>query len=155
MPMSLMRLRYDHRQHGRRGHLYGTNGTWKNYPTWCALLDVGFMIILRRTGWFILIWAFGAGSRNLTTVIFQISQLSSKTWTKLQRSLAFAMHIVLETVPVKLYDRSHPAHKACKDGLPYGSRTLWVSRDKKVQGSLTRAWFQRSQCQRFWKVSKS
>ena len=47
MPMSPMRLRYDNRQHGRRGHLYETKGTWKNYPTCFALLDVGFMIVLR------------------------------------------------------------------------------------------------------------
>ena len=72
MPMSLMRPRYDHCQHGWSGHLYGTNGTWKNYPTWFALLDVGFMIILRRTDYFIPIWACGAVSPKLTTVIFQI-----------------------------------------------------------------------------------
>ena len=44
----------------------------------------------------------------------------------------------LETVPVKLYGTSHPAHKAIKSGLPYGSRTLWVSRVEGVPGFLTR-----------------
>ena len=29
MPMSPMRLRYHNRQHGRRGYLYETKGTWK------------------------------------------------------------------------------------------------------------------------------
>ena len=48
------------------------------------------------------------------------------------------MHVVLETVPVKLNGRSHLAHKACKDGLSYGSRALWVSRVEGVQGFLTR-----------------
>ena len=31
-------------------------------------------------------------------------------------------NVVLETMPVKLHGRSHPVHKACKDGLPYGIR---------------------------------
>ena len=74
MPMSLMRLRYDDRQHGRRVHLYGTNGTWKNYPTWCTLLGVGFMIILRRVGGFVLIWACSAVLTEPTTAFFQMSQ---------------------------------------------------------------------------------
>ena len=36
--------------------------------------------------------------------------------------------LFLETVHVKLYGRSRPAHKPCEGGLPYGSWALWVSR---------------------------
>ena len=78
MPMSLMRLRYGHREHGWRGHLYGTNGTWKNYPTWCTLLDVGFMIILRRADGFVLTWACSAVLTEPTTVIFQLTSYTVK-----------------------------------------------------------------------------
>ena len=74
MLMSPIKPRYDHLQHGWSGHLYGTNGTWKNYPTCCALLDVGLMFILRRTDYSILIWACSPVSPILTTVIFQIIQ---------------------------------------------------------------------------------
>ena len=58
--MSLMRLWCDHQDLGWRGHLYETKGTWKNSPTCCALLNVGFMAILRRTDCFILIWTCNA-----------------------------------------------------------------------------------------------
>ena len=51
--------------HGRRGHLYETKGTWKNYPTCFALLNVGFMIVLRRAGRYVLIWARSAVPTNL------------------------------------------------------------------------------------------
>ena len=74
MLMSLMPLRCDGRQHGRRGRLYATKVKWKIYPTSCALLDVGFMFILRRTDIFILIWACTAVLPNVTTVISQIIQ---------------------------------------------------------------------------------
>ena len=50
-PLSLMRPWYAHRQGARRGHLYGTKGTWTNYLTCSALQNVGFMIVLRRAGW--------------------------------------------------------------------------------------------------------
>ena len=72
--LTLRRLRYGHQQRGQRGHLYGTKGAWQNSPTCCALLDVGFMFILRRTDIFILIWACTAVLPNVTTVIFQIIQ---------------------------------------------------------------------------------
>ena len=39
-------------------------------------------------------------------------------------------------MPVKLHGRSHPVHNACKDRLPYGSRTTWMSRVEDVQGFL-------------------
>ena len=50
-PLSLMRPWYAHRQDARRGHLYGTKGTWTNYLTCSALQNAGFMIVLRRAGW--------------------------------------------------------------------------------------------------------
>jgi hypothetical protein len=62
----------------------------KNYPTACALLDVGFMIILKRTDRSVLIWACSAVLTERYNCHFQISQFANKTWTKLQRSLAFA-----------------------------------------------------------------
>ena len=74
MPMSLMPPRYEQWQHGRRGRLYATKVKWKFYPTSCALLDVGFMFILKRTDIFIIIWACTAVLPNVTTVIFQIIQ---------------------------------------------------------------------------------
>ena len=72
MLMSPMQLRCDGRQHGRRGRLYATKVKWNIYPTGCALLDVGFMFVLKRTDIFILICACTAVLPNVTTVIFQI-----------------------------------------------------------------------------------
>ena len=45
--------------------------------------------------------------------------------------------LFLETVHVKLYGRSRPAHKTCEDGLPYGSWALWVSRVGGDPGLIT------------------
>ena len=45
--------------------------------------------------------------------------------------------LFLETVHVKLYSRSRPAHSTCEDGLPYGAWALWVSRVEGVQRFLT------------------
>ena len=70
--LTLRRLWYGLWQRGYRDHLYVTNGAWINYPASCALLDVGFIFILRRTVIFILIWACTAVLSNITTVIFQI-----------------------------------------------------------------------------------
>ena len=56
MPMSLVRLHSDPRERGWMDRLYRMYGTYKNYPPWHALLNVGFMTILRRTDCFILIW---------------------------------------------------------------------------------------------------
>ena len=61
--------------HGRRSHLYETKGTWKNYPTCFALLNVGFMIVLRRAGRYVLIWARRAVPTNLQLSSFQTLQL--------------------------------------------------------------------------------
>ena len=51
--------------------------------------------------------------------------------------------LFLETVPMKLCGRSRPALKACKDGLPYGSRTLRVSRVEGAQGYRTGSWLKK------------
>ena len=45
--------------------------------------------------------------------------------------------LFLETVHVKLYGRSRPAHKTCEDGLPYGLWTIWVSRVGGDPGLIT------------------
>ena len=75
MPMSPMQLRCEHRQHARRDHLYETKGKWKNYPTCFALPNVGFMVALRRTDRYVLIWACSAVLTNLQLPSFQTSQL--------------------------------------------------------------------------------
>ena len=58
--MSLVRLLFNPREHHQRGRLYMMHGTCKNYPPQHALLNVGFMTILRRTDCFILIWTCSA-----------------------------------------------------------------------------------------------
>ena len=81
--MSLMRPWYAHRQGDRRGHLYGTEGTWINYPTCFPLLNVGFMTILRRTDCFILIWTCSAVLTDHRQLSFsKLSQLQNETRTK-------------------------------------------------------------------------
>ena len=47
--LSSMRPHSHTQEHDRQRHLNTIRGTWKYYSTWCALLDVGFMAILRRT----------------------------------------------------------------------------------------------------------
>ena len=42
---------YIHRQSDWRRHPCRMEGKWTNYPTCFALLDVSFMVILRRAGW--------------------------------------------------------------------------------------------------------
>ena len=77
--------------HGRRSHLYETKGTWKNYPTCFALIDVGFMIVLRRADRYVLIWACSPVLMNPTTVIFKHCSFRTKPEKLLQCNLAFAM----------------------------------------------------------------
>ena len=60
MPMSLVRLPSNPWEHRQRGRLYRMYGTYKNYPPQHALLNGGFMTILRRTDCFILIWTCSA-----------------------------------------------------------------------------------------------
>ena len=70
--------------HGRRSHLYETKGTWKNYPTCFALLDVGFMSVLKRADRYVLIWAVSAVLTEPVDCHFQTSLLQNKTWKLLQ-----------------------------------------------------------------------
>ena len=60
MTLSPMRPRNAQRQSDRKDQLYETKGAWKNSPTCYALLNGGFMAILRRTDCFILIWTCNA-----------------------------------------------------------------------------------------------
>ena len=78
--LTLRWLGYGRWQRGYRDHLYVTKGAWINYPTSCALLDVGFIFILRRTDIFILIWACTAVLPYATTVIFQIIQALNQNY---------------------------------------------------------------------------
>ena len=144
-PMSLIRLCDEHWQSRSEGHLYGTKGTWKNYPTCFALLDVGIMTILRRTDNYILIWPRNPVSLNSITVIFQNCPSSQ---TELLRSLAFAAMFVLRNDAVKLYGRFHPAPNLYEGDLLSGSWTPWVSRVERVQGFLRGSRFQRSNKQK-------
>ncbi len=87
-PLSPMRPWYAHRQGDRRGHLYGTEGTWINYPTCFPLLNVGFMTILRRTDCFILIWTCSA-------VLTDHRQLSFSNLSRLQNETHKNKNVVL------------------------------------------------------------
>ena len=60
MPMSIVRLLSNPREHRQRSRLYKLYGTCKNYPPQHALLNVGFMTILRRTDYLILKWMSSA-----------------------------------------------------------------------------------------------
>ena len=87
-----MELRCEGRQHERRDCLYTTKVKCKIYQTCCALLDVGFVFILKRTDIFILIWACTAVLLNSTTVIFQIIQAFKKTTLHIE----LFCHVALE-----------------------------------------------------------
>ena len=92
--LSPMRPWYAHRQDDRRGHLYGTEGTWINCPTCFPLLNVGFMTILRRTDCFILIWTCIAVLADHRQRSFsKLSWLQNKTHKK-ERSFCFAAMFV-------------------------------------------------------------
>ena len=87
-----LELRCEGRQHERRDCYCTTKVKCKIYQTCCALLDVGFVFILKRTSIFILIWACTAVLLNSTTVIFQIIQ----AFKKLLYTLSFFCHVALE-----------------------------------------------------------
>ena len=114
-PMSLMRLCGEHPHLRSEGHLYGTKGTWKNYPTCFALLDVGFMIVLRRADRYVLIWARSAVPTNL--------QLSS-----------FSNIAAFRTKPEKLLQ--------CNSALPmlFSKRCLWSCMVGLTQLTTPREW---------------
>ena len=113
-PLSPMRPWYAHRQGDRGGHLYGTEGTSINCPTCFPLLNVGFMTILRRTDYFILIWTCGAVLTDHRQRSFsKLSRFQNETH-KNKKVVLFAAMLCLETMSVELHGRSHPAHNAAR-----------------------------------------
>ena len=74
--------------------------------------------------------------RNRKILKSRIEVPAPPTMQKSRRVTSPCCNVVLETMPLKLHGRSHPVHKACKDGLPYGSRTTCMSRVEEVQGFL-------------------
>ena len=148
--MSLMRLCDEHPQSRSEGHLYELKDTLKNYPTCFALLNVGFTVILRRAGWYVLIWARTAVPANLQLSSFQTSQL-------LEQNLKNYFSVIVLCQCCSRNDASEavwqvsPSSQRRENGLPCGSRILLVSRDKRVNMSLTRSRCQRSKCRRFLK----
>ena len=63
---------------------------------------------------------------------------------KSRRVTSPCCNVVLETMPVMLYGRFHPALNLYEGDLLSGSWTLWVSRVEGVQGFLRGSWLQRS-----------
>ena len=64
----------------------------KNYPTCFALLDVGFMIVLRRADRYVLIWARSAVPTNLQLSSFSnIAAFRTKPEKLLQCNSALPM----------------------------------------------------------------
>ena len=134
--MSIVRLLSNPRKHRQTGHLYRMYGTCKNYPPHHALLNVGFMTILRRTDCFILIWTCSAVLTDHRQLSFsKLSRLQNETH-KNKNVVLFAAMLCLETMSVELHGRSHPAPKLYEGDLLSGSWTLWVSRVEGVQGFL-------------------
>ena len=115
----------------------------KNSPTCCALLNVGFMIVLRRVGWYVLIWARRAVPTNLQLSSFQTSQLLEQNLKNYFSALVLCQ-CCSRNDAVKLYGRSHPAPNLYEGDLLSGSWALWVSRVEGVQGFLRGSWLQRS-----------
>ena len=88
MPMSIVRLLSNPREHRQMSRFYKLYGTCKNYPPQHALLTVGFMTILRRTDCFILIWTCSAVLPDHRNCHFQtLSQLQNETHKKQGRNL--------------------------------------------------------------------
>ena len=73
-------------------------------------------------------------NRKISKVAFSFELLP--TMQKSRRATSPCCNVVLETMPLKLHGRSHPGHNACKDRLPYGSRTTWMSNVEEVQWFL-------------------
>ena len=88
-----MELRYEGRQHERRDCLYTTKVKWKIYQTSCALLDVGFVFLLRRTDIFHSNMSMYGRLAELNNCHFSNYPSSQ---TKLLRSFCFSCHVVLE-----------------------------------------------------------
>ena len=56
---------------------------------------------------------------------------------------------------MKLYSRSHPAHKARRDGIPTGHGPCGCQGSKGFKGSLRGSWLKRSKASKVLKVSKA
>ena len=112
---------------------------------------MGHVPALRRAKGYVFKWApnpaladpCGHPFSNLTVYLQKPENFKSRikfrappTMQKSRRVTSPCCNVVLETMPVKLHGRSHPVHRACKDGLPYGSRTPWMSRVEGVRGFL-------------------
>ena len=110
-----MELRYEGRQHERRDCLHTTKVKCKIYQTCCALLDVGFVFILKRTDIFILIWACTAVLLNSTTVIFQIIQAFKKLLYTLSFFAMLLSNDAPKRLPVTLLGMTYPGPKTCND----------------------------------------
>jgi hypothetical protein len=112
MPMSIVRLLSNPREHRQRSRLYKLHGTCKNYPPQHALLNVGFMTILRRTDCFILKWTCSAVLAVSRNCHFQIAPASKRHPHKNKNVVLFCCHVLPRNDAfVKLYGRSHPAPK--------------------------------------------
>ena len=85
--LSPMWPQYAQRQSDRTDQIYGTKGAWKNSPTCYALLNGGFMAILRRADYFILIWTCSAVLPVSRYCHFsKLSPIRNKTHKKQERS---------------------------------------------------------------------
>ena len=151
MPISIVRLLFDPREHRRQGRLYRTYGTYKNYPPQhavkCAFYDHpswGGRIVC-----FVLIWACSAVLTEPHNCHFQIVPASKQNSNKNKNAVLSCFHVVprkrcLWSCMVGLTQLITP-----REWSTIRITTMWVSRDKRVTWSLTRSWSQGSQCQRF------
>jgi len=92
--MSLVRLLFNPREHRQRGRLYRMYGTCKNYPPQHALLNVGFMTILRRTDCFILIWTCSPVLPDHRNCHFQNCLQLQNVTHKNKNVVLFCCHVV-------------------------------------------------------------
>ena len=102
--MPLVRLLFDPREHRRRGRLYRMYGTYKNYPPQHALLNVGFMTILRRTDCFISIWTCSAVLTEPRNCHFQIVLASKQNPNKNKNAFCLAAMLCLENDACDAYE---------------------------------------------------
>ena len=80
MPMSLVHLHSDPREHGRRVHLSRINGTYEKLSNLMCLARFGFYDHFEEDGLFYLNMSIQCRPHwNLATIIFKSSQLYNKT----------------------------------------------------------------------------
>ena len=88
---------------------------YKIYQTCCALLDVGFVFILKRTDIFILLWACKAVLLNSKTVIFQIIKAFKKTTLHIALFAMLLLNDAPKRLPVTLLGMTYPGPKTSND----------------------------------------